>query len=173
MSVCVYLLILFYSLPVLLFLFAKCDCKLHSQPQKVSFENFPQKRNVVHKKGSYKWMQMALIWRWCWLVCPSPASRMSRSSWSCWNVKNPSWKWQDPIFKELNLLKSHNIHLLQLCQFMYSFCNFNLPSKFDNFFPSIIMVPIVAIPGMHFPSAYHTAEEISDNFLFSFKAYRS
>ena len=40
-----------------------------------------------------------------------------------------------PIFKELKLLKFHDIHSLQLLSiFMFSFKNSTLPSKFNNFF---------------------------------------
>ena len=39
-----------------------------------------------------------------------------------------------PIFKELKLLKFHDIHSLQLGIFMFSFKNSTLPSKFNNFF---------------------------------------
>ena len=39
-----------------------------------------------------------------------------------------------PIFKELKLLKFHDIHSFQLGIFMFSFKNSTLPSKFNNFF---------------------------------------
>ena len=39
-----------------------------------------------------------------------------------------------PIFKELKLLKFHDIHSFQLGFFMFSFKNSTLPSKFNNFF---------------------------------------
>ena len=39
-----------------------------------------------------------------------------------------------PIFKELKLLKFHDIHSFQLGTFMFSFKNSTLPSKFNNFF---------------------------------------
>ena len=39
-----------------------------------------------------------------------------------------------PIFKELKLLKFHDIHSFQLGTFMFSFENSTLPSKFNNFF---------------------------------------
>ena len=39
-----------------------------------------------------------------------------------------------PIFKELKLLKFHDIHSFQLGIFMFSFQNSTLPSKFNNFF---------------------------------------
>ena len=39
-----------------------------------------------------------------------------------------------PIFKELKLLKFHDIHSFQLGTFMFSFVNSTLPSKFNNFF---------------------------------------
>ena len=40
----------------------------------------------------------------------------------------------DPIFKNLNLLKFHDIHLVQLGQFMFPFKNSILPRKFENIF---------------------------------------
>ena len=39
-----------------------------------------------------------------------------------------------PIFKKLELLKFHDIHLFQLGVFMFSFKNSTLPSKFNNLF---------------------------------------
>ena len=39
-----------------------------------------------------------------------------------------------PIFKKLELLKLHDIHLFQLGFFMFSFKNSKLPSKFNNLF---------------------------------------
>ena len=39
-----------------------------------------------------------------------------------------------PIFKKLELLKLHDIHLFQLGFFMFSFKNSTLPSKFNNLF---------------------------------------
>ena len=36
----------------------------------------------------------------------------------------------DPIFKNLGILKFHDIHLIQLGLFMYSYQNQTLPSKF-------------------------------------------
>ena len=39
-----------------------------------------------------------------------------------------------PIFKELKLLKFHDIHSFQLGIFMFSFKNSTLPSKLNNFF---------------------------------------
>ena len=39
-----------------------------------------------------------------------------------------------PIFKKLELLKRHDIHLFQLGFFKFSFKNFTLPSKFNNLF---------------------------------------
>ena len=39
-----------------------------------------------------------------------------------------------PIFKELKLLKFHDIHSFQLGTFMFSFENSTLPFKFNNFF---------------------------------------
>ena len=40
-----------------------------------------------------------------------------------------------PIFKELKLLKFHDIHSFQLGFFMFSLKNSTLPSKFNNLFP--------------------------------------
>ena len=39
-----------------------------------------------------------------------------------------------PIFKELKLLKFHDIHSFQLGFFMFSLKNSTLPSKFNNLF---------------------------------------
>ena len=39
-----------------------------------------------------------------------------------------------PIFKKLELLKLHDIHLFELGFFMFSFKNSILPSKFNNLF---------------------------------------
>ena len=38
----------------------------------------------------------------------------------------------DPIYKELSIFKHHNIFLLQLGQFMYSYKKSSLPSRFSN-----------------------------------------
>ena len=40
----------------------------------------------------------------------------------------------DPIFKNLNLLKFHDIHLVQLGQFMFAFKISIVPRKFENIF---------------------------------------
>ena len=40
----------------------------------------------------------------------------------------------DIIYKELSILKLHDIYLMQLGQFMYSFKNSSLPPRFSNKF---------------------------------------
>ena len=40
----------------------------------------------------------------------------------------------DPIFRKLGILKFHDIHLFQLCLFMFSYQNHTLPLKFDSKF---------------------------------------
>ena len=57
----------------------------------------------------------------------------SKGKWEVFAISNfkicPS-----RIFKELKLLKFHDIHSFQLGTFMFSFENSTLPSKFNNFF---------------------------------------
>ena len=54
---------------------------------------------------------------------------MSSSSLSVLSMANTGL-----IFKKLELLKLHDIHLFQLVFFMFSFKNSTLPSKFNNLF---------------------------------------
>ena len=66
------------------------------------------------------------------------------------------------IFEELNLLRFHDIHFCQLDQFI----------NYISFATLIFSQNLATIPGMHFLSTYHTAEQISDKFLFSFRVQR-
>ena len=69
-----------------------------------------------------------------------------------------------PIFKKLELLKFHDIHLFQL-GFMFSFKNSTLPSKFNNLF-FMNSKSIIIMLGMSILFAYHCVEQTPDCFQF-------
>ena len=71
-----------------------------------------------------------------------------------------------PIFKELKLLKFHDIHLFQLGIFMFSFKNSTLPSKFNNFF---LLNSQIHNYNTRNAQSCHCAERTSGSFQFTFK----
>ena len=51
-------------------------------------------------------------------------------------INNPGYKRHtDPILKSVNILKSADIHKLQVSLFMYDYHSRTLPSLFDGFIP--------------------------------------
>ena len=69
-----------------------------------------------------------------------------------------------PIFKKLELLKFHDIHLFQLGFFMFSFKNSTLPSKFNNRFFMNNQIHIIL--GMPILFACLCVEQTPDCFQF-------
>ena len=71
-----------------------------------------------------------------------------------------------PIFKTLELLKLHDIHLFQLGFFMFLFKNSTLPSKFNSLYSLGTVKSIIIILGMPILLDCHHVKQTPDCFQF-------